>query len=380
MTGVEAMAASSCAGDGEISPSAPDPREFVVFRIPWIRGVCVLGVILIHVAGIVQLRHRVDWLSPILIFLIGISRFAVPTFIVVSGFYLSLNVRNERPLPFYRRTMRPLLISYIVYSTLYVAMTFRTGHPSWRTWLWALSTGTANGTLWFIPVIVELYLLHPFLHRWYRCATSRARFVVLACLVQVASAIVAEVFGTIAQTMPWLQLLGVGLSFLQYVGYFVLGYYLLEHASDIPVVVGRRDVRAAAGVTWLAAAGALAAWNAIPLLRVGTWEAIPYPGLAVALLAVPMSAAALPLLVAWSPGARVPRLINRLVGMCGLYAFGVYYLHPVVLSVVSVVLTKFAGLSWDGVAFYALAFPLVSTLGALSVKLLARLPHTRYLA
>jgi len=48
--------------------------------------------------------------------------------------------------------------------------------------------------------------------------------------------------------------------------------------------------------------------------------------------------------------------------------------------VVSVVLTKFAGLSWDGVAFYALAFPLVSTLGALSVKLLARLPHTRYLA
>jgi surface polysaccharide O-acyltransferase-like enzyme len=250
----------------------------------------------------------------------------------------------------------------------------------WRTWLWALSTGTANGTLWFIPVIVELYLMHPFLRRLYRCAMSKGRLVLLSFLVQVASGIVAEVFSQDASKAVWLQLAGVSLSFLPYIGYFVLGYFLLDHAADIPKVVDRRDVRAVAGTTWLATAGALAAWSAVPLLRTGAWAAIPYPGLAVQLLAVPMSAAALPLLVAWSPGLRLPRRINRLVGTCGLYAFGVYYLHPAVLLVVSLVLTKYVGLSRDGVAFYPLAFPIISTLSALSVKLLARLPFTRYLA
>ncbi len=372
---------SSCHAAGRPIPSSlADTREAIVFRLPWIRGVCVLGVVLIHVAGIARLSGRVDWLTAVLLFAVALGRFAVPAFIVVSGFYLSLNPRNERPRRFYRRAMRPLLVSYVVYSTVYVVASSRTSDPSWRTWLWALSTGTANGTLWFIPVIVEFYLLHPLLRRMYRASKAPGRFIGFAFVIQVAAAVALETGALAAARGTWLQVAAVAVSFLPYVGYFVAGYLLLDRVPAVSALVARRGVRALAATGWLTAAAILAAWSAVPLLAAGNWAAIPYPRLATHLLAVPMTASALLLLLAWILGPHVRGRFDRFVGTCGLYAFGMYYVHPAVLLFVSLVLTKYGGLAWDGVAFYVLAFPIVVVVSAMGVKLLARLPFTRYLA
>jgi len=49
-----------------------------------------------------------------------LARFAVPLFIVMSGFYLSLHTRNQHALRFYRRTLPGLILPYVVYTAIYI--------------------------------------------------------------------------------------------------------------------------------------------------------------------------------------------------------------------------------------------------------------------
>jgi surface polysaccharide O-acyltransferase-like enzyme len=310
----------------------------------------------------------------------ALCRFAVPVFVLMSGFYLSLNARNERAWPFYHRTLKRLLIPYVVYSAVYLAASKSGGGNVFWLWVSALLHGTAYGHLWFIPVIVELYLVHPFLRRWYRSVEYRGRFCGMAFVLQVCCAVAGELAAPRLSHYRWLADATVILSFLPYVGYFTLGYLLLDYAADFRVTVRRPAIRAAAVLIWSSAAGAIGAYTALPLLWSGTWGAVPYPGLALKLLAPILSAAAFVVIADRRPGMRSFGPAARIVQSCGLYAFGVYFLHPLVLLVVSWGLTEAVGLNWNSVAFYVLALPLVSVASVLAVRLLAKVPFARYLA
>ena len=72
--------------------------------------------------------------------------------------------------------------------------------------------------------------------------------------------------------------------------------------------------------------------------------------------------------------------MNRLLQTCGLYAYGVYYLHPLVLM--------FCGMGLDGGGLgldassaesYVLYLPLGSLVSVFAARQLARLPTSRYL-
>ena len=79
----------------------------------------MLAIILIHVTGTFAERAPVDWFTAVLIFANSASRFAVPVFVMLSGFHLSLNARNEQYFRFYRRTLKHLVIPYLLYTALY---------------------------------------------------------------------------------------------------------------------------------------------------------------------------------------------------------------------------------------------------------------------
>jgi peptidoglycan/LPS O-acetylase OafA/YrhL len=169
------------------------------------------------------------------------------------------------------------------------------------------------------------------------------------------------------------------LNFLPQLGYFVLGYFMSDHAAHIVDAIRRPATRIAAGVTWPMTAAILAAYWLVPLLAGRSFETIAYPGLAIVLLAPPLSLAAFIALVVWLPEARSAHPVSRLVQACGLYAYGVYYLHPLILLLVRSSLTAIVGLEVGSAGFYVLAFPICSVATVFAVRQLARLPHTRYL-
>ena len=187
---------------------------------------------------------------------------------------------------------------------------------------------------------------------------------------------------TIAATLEsssWLTLVRVGFSFVLYTGYFVLGYWLADHAARVPETTGRLTTRIAAAAIWVFAVLAISVSWAIPLWQGQAPEALRFPWLPVFLLQLPLGIASFLLLAAWTPRRAVAAGFGRFADRCGLYAYGVYYIHPLIIIAVGLAWRFGLGLGATDALYYIIAFPLVSALSVLTIRSLAKLSVGRYL-
>lgn len=135
-------------------------------EITYMRGLCMLGVIAIHVGSYALIN---PYANPTLIaFLEILSRFSIPTFFFLSAFGLFLHNSVDTPfsyLDFMKRRLSIVLVPYLTWSVLYTAYTCATIH-SWAPfspWPFTLSLlfGTASYQLYFLVIILWFYALMP---------------------------------------------------------------------------------------------------------------------------------------------------------------------------------------------------------------------------
>jgi membrane-bound acyltransferase YfiQ involved in biofilm formation len=100
------------------------------------------------------------------------ARFAVPLFIIMSGFLLchtDLSRQSSSMKGFYRRRFGKILWPYFLWSLFYCCLTGIIGRnfsaailqfPSQLLW------GNAYYHLYFVVIIIQLYILYPLLYRW----------------------------------------------------------------------------------------------------------------------------------------------------------------------------------------------------------------------
>jgi surface polysaccharide O-acyltransferase-like enzyme len=358
----------------------PTAAQRLVYRLPVIRGVCVLAVILTHATASI--------LSPLAaalvpeVFANTLARFAVPLFVGASGFYLSLNSRNEHAGRFYRRTLPGLVWPYLFYSAVYaIYWDHNLAHVIRRAPDFLLR-GSADAHLWFIPVIVELYIAHPFLRRWYGRIAQPSRAVVVALVVQVAYGAFVELATTPGQAIASWSGVAVACSmFLKCAGYFVAGYWLRDNAETVRAVVGRPGVCAFAAATWVVAGGLLPAIWASGFFACCAAAWAVWSSIALEALLIPLSLSAFVMLAGWPRDWAAPRVLREAVQACGLYSYGVYYVHLIVLYALGKWLWVIAPPMMAMRPLRALLLVVCDAAVSVAVvKLLARLPLTRALA
>jgi surface polysaccharide O-acyltransferase-like enzyme len=100
------------------------------------------------------------------------ARFAVPLFIIMSGFLLfnaDLHQHSFSTQGFYRKRFRKILWPYFIWSLFYCCLTGLMGADRLATLLrlpLQLIWGTAYYHLYFVVIVIQLYLLYPLLYRW----------------------------------------------------------------------------------------------------------------------------------------------------------------------------------------------------------------------
>jgi probable poly-beta-1,6-N-acetyl-D-glucosamine export protein len=353
-----------------------DSREHVVFQLPILKGICVLGVVWIHVAD--PWRMRPDhWLTGVVYFLNSLARFAVPLFFVASGFYLSINPKNDRPLRFYRRTLKFLVIPYVAYSLMY-SLPRVWGRGDWLQSICSdLLFGTACYHLWFVPVMARAYVLHPFLIRWYRTLGQPSRLVVAGLVLPIFwPALLSSVQQTLPQAaIPLRWLLGSSNSWFTalptYVGFFILGYFASEHSDKIPAV-RQRAVVVPSLLVWLAAATGIAA------LSSGPWSL--FHEQLMGLLAVSLTLTASPAILGFVEDLPNRRPVYRnVLRSIGLYAYGIYFLHPVFLDLSRRLLVGVVGIRLESPFLLPLLFAVTAWSTLKVVRIVARSPCGTYL-
>lgn len=185
-------------------------------HIDVLKGLAILAVLLIHSAD----RYKAFHLSPIAAeqalslpnLLISICRFGVPFFLICSGALLSVGNQTDRSLTnFYWRKLKRIGVPYLVccsiialYYQMDVSLAVRQA-----------VTGTICVPYYFVVLLIQLYLLYPFLSHF----AARSWFLPLSLFISVVTAFSAEAGG-----------LGAMLYAPRYLYFFAYG---MHHSSAI---------------------------------------------------------------------------------------------------------------------------------------------------
>ena len=285
-------------------------KELDALRLVGIAAVVLLHATAAPVAGLPPTAPAwaVYW------FLNRAVSFAAPFFFLISGLALTASHR-ERPLScrrFWRHRFQSILPAYAVWTVVYLFYAARIEGRRWNTALSFLGelagkllTGRAFGHLYFCVVLLQLYLLFPYLLALLQRGRSwQGRLLTAALLLQVIWNV-----KTAGLNRAWASV------FLGYGVYFVAGCVAALHL-EVLTQVGRKRQAALAGLFVL-----LLAVVAVPQVSLALPAALRQ--LAVILYAVVAFWLFFVLSAGWA-GRGWPSL-NRAV-------FFIYLAHPLVLG------------------------------------------------
>lgn len=191
----------------------------------------------------------------------GVSRTAVPLFIIVSAFLLVPMKPGVTMGQFYRRRFLRMLPPFVSFLLLYTFLPLAWGGMTWQQSLADLKMLPFNfpsmaGHLWFMYPLISLYLIIPVISPWLERASARDERIFIGIFA----------FSTLT---PWLhryvsaELWGEcfwnGFSALWYcsgyIGYLVLAHYIRFHLN------WERPRRLRVGALCFVAGAAFTAWS-----------------------------------------------------------------------------------------------------------------------
>lgn len=146
--------------------------ELSIRRGNVIKGMAMLAVMVIHGLAFfpgIYTTHTMAW---VFVFLDQLARFCVPAFLFLSGIGLMKKYGNEELVwwQFVKGRITKLLPLYLYWSGFSMAVFWWI--PEWRygnqpdSIMVQLLFGQADYQLYFVPILVQLYLLFPLLVRW----------------------------------------------------------------------------------------------------------------------------------------------------------------------------------------------------------------------
>lgn len=263
--------------------------------------------------------------------------FAIPAFLVVSGFFIALSTKKTDAGPSWRlifARLRTLVIPYLIWSVVMIGVNVVDGTSITPVGVArALLLGEAAPAFYFVPLLVQLYLLGHFIIGWTR--RRPALLLAISALIQTLAHL-----GRYGQLLeghhPVLQALAVlapGWFFPANVFWFVLGAVIgIRHTEIASWLDSRRWMMLGLGVLFLLAG--IVEWELLLLQAPGPWLG-PKETLIDNVYSVVAILASLGFLGGTIPYARELQRV-------GAKSYGIYLAHSLVLIVAARAIYHFA--------------------------------------
>jgi len=212
-----------------------------------LKGLAILAVLAIHSLTLLpDGSYTGTWHVPIIAF-DQLMRFCVPAFIFLSGYGLGLKYPHQliSPITWLLKRLRKILPLYLLWTAYFVALSLII--PRWEdithywSWVQIWFMGRGEYHLYFIPVLIELYVILALI-KWRR-AQVPGWLVVITLLIQAATSIYFSVKPNAFNDQYQYALI------TSWAGYFFLGTWL----AGIGRFLRRRLGLLLALIGWLAA-------------------------------------------------------------------------------------------------------------------------------
>jgi surface polysaccharide O-acyltransferase-like enzyme len=287
-------------------------------EIDSIRAIAIISVIVIHVSGAYASGSRVAY------YINQLMRYAVPVFVMLSGFslyYADMNRPWDSCLQFYAKRLKKVFIPYIIWSLLYILYSWISSGKAPRvdSIPMTLLHGQASYHLYFIIIIMQLYLLYPLLRVLFRKHAGHA----LA---------VSFIISFYYQLRIYLSALNVHLPafhilFDDYMVLFTWGFYFvfgMYLAAKPGILRFFRENKILAVISYLVSLTVLI----LDSRATGTYDLSIRPSV----MLYSLAAFFLILLACDLTGARLP-MGERVLGWISRKSFFIYFSHAMILSI-----------------------------------------------
>lgn len=338
----------------------PKQQDKYIYEIHILRACACLMLLMVHVtAQFYQVNnHEHHWFT---FFFNQICRFGSPIFVVISGFLLFYQVKRKGFSPknfLYSRTTK-IVLPFLFWSAFYLLFDRliygSTSYDGIKHFLIEnIYKGNGYYHLWFISVVVQLYLLFPFLQKVLNGFTS---WIIGLAVSFVVSAFFIQWFQP--TMLPYGHYLIEKTFVLHWIFYFILGGFLAYYWTEIK--------------QWCQQHSKWFVFFVCFVLVETVWEyyligSVPSKSFG--------NLFKTPILVL-ACFALYPKLVYRkrlqsLLIIVGKYSMGIYLLHPLLLHV------PLPMFMWTPQAIF-INFIFYLTLTLIGVKLIERLPYHQYI-
>ena len=304
------------------APGAPNQ-----VRIPYLdalRCLAILLVIALHVTAPIMvsptLAQTNTWLACMV--LDPLVRVGVPLFLMISGCLMLDDPRLREITPFYKKQLPKLLIPLVVWNGIYLAVAVLTGSQplSLSVFLQLLLGQGVKYHMWYIYMLLGIYLICPFLRRLIETCTPR-QILLLFGIILFSSTLRPA----LNQILPF-QVVLFGPMLEGLVGYVLLGWLLgrqeLSRRTRLLVYLG-----GVAGYAVHLVGNLLYARPEQSYLPFESGYAFPHYLIAAALFVWVRTF--------FSCHAQALRPAQKPLRLCAQVVFGVYWVHPLVLDVIT---------------------------------------------
>lgn len=183
-------------------------------------GGAIIGVIAIHVSSAGLALPNGSFAFYFTLIWRNLINFSVPLFIFISGYFMSKKeIKNCREyLYFLKKQVPRVLIPMWIYSALWIVAKFLVGNINFYNEILKLITFRSSGIYYFVALIVQFYLLTPFLTHM----KSKKSLLISVSVSLLMTILILYCRYFIGLKMPLLIYAG---NFLTWLMFFVLGIY-----------------------------------------------------------------------------------------------------------------------------------------------------------
>ena len=356
-----------------------------------LRAFAILAVISIHVSTYFTRMDTISWLAALYMSIKVLSHFAVPLFIVISGFVLYNKYSDDIDIKrFYKNRLKSVLPQYLIFSTFYLAATYIGSivltipvnldipHIIYR-----YLTGGCFYHLWFFVLIIQLYLLYPAIVQLYNYCDVRGRILELITAVFLIGVLynicpIPDIFILGVST----QILGVATEFIAYVFYLILGMTIRSGYDELLKSVPKTSLYYASIPLLCCTIIGIFDYaqryfnfditQFLPVMG-GYWHWLTAMINPLYYMVIFASCFYISLSIVSSRSVAF-----KLLKKIGAYSFGIYLVHAFILYVLVLVFPRF-GFDWNNWLFYPLMCIITLVLSYLSVEILQKFPYSEYL-
>lgn len=346
-------------------------------EIEILRAFAILGVVAIHVISVGAYFKIEDHSSYIFIIntvLNIFSHFAVPLFILISGLVLGFKYNGTYSLrDFYKKRMISTIPQYIIFSLLAIVLLYfrKPEVPlSLSSIILRLLTGGAFIHMWFFIVLIQLYILFPFLNKVIHNVDSKKTYIIIfTCLL-----IQQIIWNTIKLKIMLYPEIGTVKeffrnTFLTHILYFMLGIFMSKNYEWYKGKLG--EIKSTKLITFVLILLALLFF--IDIVKVRTFNIFSI--MAIYTLNVPLYIGTFILLFNLSSIIiKSKKYLRSLFILLSKYAYGIFLTHLIILIKILDISKGFFEAYYNTWEYYVINFVMTVLLSVILVKLISLLP------